>query len=86
MRFTTNNTETINMLAHEACGSFKKETRYCVSFNLVAEGKHGEDLPLSMAMACRHINRILRADFIFKLDPAGWVNVYDGRVLIGTIE
>lgn len=77
MTFTCNNTNTINNLSNDANGVFKKETRYSVSINIL-------DLP--MGAACRLINNRLHGDFTFKIDPAGWVNVYDGAALIGTIE
>jgi hypothetical protein len=76
MTFTTNNTSLINLLASDT-EVFTKKTRYSVSINIL-------DIP--MGAACRLINYRLRDGLTFKMDPGGWVNVYDGGCLFGTIE
>jgi hypothetical protein len=75
--FTTSNANLINILTNSDSEVFVKKTRYSVIINIL-------DLPV--AAACRLINYRLRDGLTFREDPCGWVNIFDGGSLIGTIE
>jgi hypothetical protein len=75
MTFTASNTDIINLLS--ITRGFARLNRHEVAF--VAARNIGQAARLLE-------DSLYNYNINFKADPAGWVNVYDGGTLVGTLE